>query len=203
MNGQEWEAGSEADRQKGTPIAGGLFGVVWFIKGDLDWLANTLDLEHSSSTFCCPWCKANTIEGVDDWRCAVWNVVPRPWNDITDTAAYIGSIWTSGQEWLDEHGGLANVHPLFALPGVSILNVAADMMHMIDLGVAHHVVGNVLWLLCFTPQFIPSAHTPQTRLDVVWSRVASQYSSRGTPDQLTNLKLEMCIDVGSPQRSTQ
>ena len=38
--------------------------------------------------------------------------------------------------------------------GVSIFNVMADFMHTVDLGIAHYIIGSVLFLLCFYRDYV-------------------------------------------------
>ena len=60
--GGDWAENTDADLRSGAMIAGGLFAVIWNIKGDMDWLANTLHLAHASGRMMCPWCSANTCQ---------------------------------------------------------------------------------------------------------------------------------------------
>ena len=125
-----------------------LFGVIWCINGDMDWFANSLDLEHCSSHYMCPWCRANDIDEDNfDLQHRLCQP-PLPWNDIRKEAAWRDTVYTSADEWYIEHGGRRGCHPFLALPGVSGLSVMADALHVLDLGLAHHVLGNVLFLLC-------------------------------------------------------
>ena len=59
---------------------------------------------------------------------------------------------------------------------VSILNLMADPMHIIDLGVAHHIVGNVLWMMCYFPRFFPAGNNAPERCDMLWRR-AGKYKN--------------------------
>ena len=76
--------------------------------------------------------------------------------------------------WLRWHGGKDHIHPLFQLPAVTIFNLVGDVLHIVDLGYSHHVVGNVLFQLCFMPQYLPQATTPKARLDNLMKRVVRQ-----------------------------
>ena len=49
-----------------TLMAGGLFAVLWIIKGDMEFIQNYLHLAGSGCVHMCPWCLANTIEDPDD-----------------------------------------------------------------------------------------------------------------------------------------
>ena len=68
-------------------------------------------------------------------------------------------------------------------------------MHIVDLGIAHHVVGNVLFLLCYTDRFFPLIATSQGRCDAVWNKIERQYQGRQTPVQLSNLELSWFTDT--------
>ena len=57
----------------GTLIAGGLFAVLWIIKGDMEFIQNYLHLAGSGCVHMCPWCLANTIEDPDDLWAAMFN----------------------------------------------------------------------------------------------------------------------------------
>ena len=105
---------------------------------------------------------------------------------------------------------------------VSILNLVADPMHIIDLGVAHHIVSSVLWMMCYLPRFFPAGNNASERCDMLWRRVAkykkiqrkyarthlatcnrqveSQYLRRHTPVQLSNLHLSFVCDPTAPRK---
>ena len=195
--GRAYTEGLEYER-RGNAIAGGLFGVVWVVKGDMEWVQNTLGLEGASCVHVCPWCLANTVESADDAWASTWNVPPRPWNDIGPDAAWRPTTWQDPEAWLAAHGGRLSVAPLLQFPNVSVLNVAADVLHIFDLGVLHQVLGNVMWQLCFVPGYM-AGDTPSARLDTVWGRIVEHYRGRGTRNQLGNLTLAMFCDPSAPR----
>ena len=88
-----------------------------------------------------------------------------PWNDINPAAEWLHTVWTTKAAWVRYHGGLQNLHALFLLPGVSILNVMADILHILDLGLSHMVCGNVLWQLCYQARYLPNDGSPAARCD--------------------------------------
>eukprot|EP00969_Alexandrium_andersonii_P184526 8152177-Alexandrium_andersonii.AAC.1 len=108
----------------------------------MDYLSNNFGLEHASGRLKCPWCSANTFEDPNDQYAGAFNLPIAPWNDIDTTAEWRRTVWEDPESWRTFHGGLAAMHQVVSLPGVSILNAAADTMHIVCLGVAHHVVGN-------------------------------------------------------------
>ena len=72
------------------------------------------------------------------------------------------------------------------------------MLHIVDLGYSHHVVGNVLFQLCFMAQYLPQATTPKARLDDLWKRVVRHYRGNDESNQLGGLTLSMFCDTGAP-----
>ena len=80
------------------------------------------------------------------------------------------------------------------MPGISILNVAADVLHIFDLGLVHQVIGNVLWQLCYVPGYFTGA-TPEARLNKLWTRIRQHYHGEETSNQLGNLTLSMFVDT--------
>ena len=109
-------------------------------------------------------------------------------------------MWESVEEWDQWHGGRRALHPFFRLPGVSILNVLVDTMHALCLGVLHHALGSVFWLVSFEDKYFPDAQTPAERLDALWGLISNQYERRGTANQLSNLDLRWFVDPRSPHR---
>ena len=196
--GQPYTPGTVEASRAGRYYAGGLFCVLWSIKADMDYLANNLYLQHSSGRMKCPWCLANTFEDPDDEFVAAFDLPVAPWNDIGVSAVWRETVWQDKASWLAFQGGLGKVHPLFCLPAVSILNVQADVMHIVCLGVAHHVLGNTMFELCFLPKYFPGQTTAQARCDELWRRIADQYRARGTPTQMSNLAIAFFCNMRSP-----
>ena len=197
--GRDWTPGTSDQRNGGSPLCGNYFFVIWQMRGDLDYFSNYLDLEHFRALFCCPWCEANLLEDPADPRCAVWNVIPRPWNDWSDRAAWLNSCWASHSAWLEAHGGVSNVHEIFRLPGVCIFTVRPDSLHIMELGVVHRIIGNTLFHLCFTAGLVPG-DGPAARLARVWDSIVASYRALQVPVQLGALKLSMFCNPDSPHR---
>ena len=123
---------------------------------------------------------------------------PAPWSDWSDGARWRQLIWRSHSEWFRRHGAEYGVHPLFIIPGCSIFHVVPDSMHIVDLGVAHHVLRNVLFHLCYEENYLPGS-TPAAKLDSLWGRIVGHYRGRQTGSQLTNLTLSMFSDLKGPR----
>ena len=123
---------SEATRKAGKYLCGNFFFVLWIIQGDLDHLRTVYGLPNANSLTPCSWCPANS-GGL-------------PWNDFRDTAECFHQTWTKQrwQLWIGDRK-----HAIFTLPGVSILTVGVDLMHIKHLGTDKYMYGSVLYLLCF------------------------------------------------------
>ena len=112
-------------------MAAGYYGVVWVVRSDLDYLAKGFHLPHYGRRDPCCFCPANDTD--------------MPTTDFRPTAAWRGAIY-SADVW---RATAWASHPLFQLPGLSILVVAADLMHCKHLGTDMYVFGSVLWVLCY------------------------------------------------------
>ena len=122
-----------------------LVGAIWVIKGDMDWLANSLNLEHASDNFKC----VRVVQGElhrakrSGIKRQVWRG-PNPWNDLAADASWRNTAYRSAEEWLLCHGGQERGHPFVSLPSVSGQTVMADTMHLLDLGLTHRCLGDTL-----------------------------------------------------------
>ena len=109
--GREFRVGTPEHTRAGTPLANGLFGTLWSIKGDLDHFANAFHLNHRGAATPCPYCPANTDEHSD----TAWNSLKAnsPWKQLEHTA----------EEW---HLLNPEPQPLAKLPHVSVMNVEVE-----------------------------------------------------------------------------
>ena len=149
---------------------GGSVLVAWIIKGDMDLQINNFEFPgHWNNAYPCPACPCNKVQGS-----------PTAWNNFIPTAEWK----TKGIDSLDafatrcemvgkplhqlfvplEHGGL----------GMHTLSLYMDCLHVVDLGVAMHVCGNVLYLLCHRTATGSSTHSaniwasPHARVAMQW-----------------------------------
>ena len=83
-------------------------------------------------------------------------------------------------------------HPSY-IPSTWCIHIflAADVLHILEFGVDHQVLGNVLFHLVYNAQYIRDRHSPKERLEAVWARIVRQYRGRDTPSQLNNLWLNI------------
>ena len=178
------------DSMKGTPLAGGLVCALWCIKGDQDWISNTLHLEHYGARCMCVWCKANTIDDEEDPRAAQWNLQALPFTDVSEQPRWKSTVWADPEAWRVAHGGVGQLHPLFWLPMVSVVSICPDSMHIVDLGYCQHLVANAIFHLVIGTGYF-EGQTAEERLEKVWIRIVDHYRHRATPVQLGNLVLSM------------
>ncbi len=154
----------------------GYFGVVFRIQGDLDWYVSTLKLRVApQANLPCAWCDAD-------------RTVARAFLDLSSTAPWLGTVFTPPQP-------APNDHPLWTVPGVSIFSVALDTMHCLHLGVYQHLLGSILYTLIYGGT-LPG--TIQQRLDSVWARIRTLYTTLSIATRLTNLTLNVFTDVSAP-----
>ena len=159
-----YEKRSIEGRRAGTHLAGGFYGVLWAIMGDLEYMCNELDLPRfSSGTNPCALCKCT-------------GVGPLTWTDNRPIAPWLSSCW-SAAAWRLWPGRSKN--PLFDLPGVTALTVCLDYMHAKYLGFDQYVFGSVLYLVVF--YIMSGGVDPQANLNRVWQMIQKYYRDNNTP----------------------
>jgi hypothetical protein len=117
-------------------LAGGFYALVWAFLGDNDYFPSFFGTARTSETNPCSWCPATTRAAGGEW-----------WTDFRSNplASWFHRIHLS-RAWL----ALNPVrHPLLMLPGVSIMTLAPDWMHIKYLGTDKSVYGSILYILCF------------------------------------------------------
>ena len=127
--------GSLNAARAGTQLAGGYCGVVWVIRGDLDYFANSLRLRHHHSLRPCSWCPCNSFPGD-----------PMAWDEFrVEFAHWMQQLWDD-IEWREAH---PDRHPLFKVSGIGISTAYPDHTHSKSMGTDGYTYGSVLWLLVF------------------------------------------------------
>ena len=135
-NGEVYPPGSADAERAGKDLANGFFGVLWALRGDLDYYSKVLDLTHYAAASCCIWCRANL-----DLHS------PLCWSEFREAFCQWKNNEWSASNWLAGHPTHCVI---FDLDGVSIDTVFADWMHVKHLGTDMYVFGSVLFMLCFT-----------------------------------------------------
>ena len=167
------------------PLAGNpddfMFGVVFGLKADLEFDYKEYGLNYYHSNDPCFACGADCNDGnnnLNEYR--------------ADRSTWLNNVYTKTQWALSPY----NTHPIFKLPGLSILTVICDVMHCKHIGTDQYYYGSVLVLLCF--YMLPG--TPSENLSIVWKLIQAYYKSHGTLGRFTNLRFTMFCrySVGMP-----
>ena len=133
--GRAYPPGSPEGKRAGRYFAGGYRAVLFVIRGDLDYFAKCLQLNHYGSLHPCCRCPANSTEGD-----------PLCWTDFRPThSQWMQEQWDP-DDWNEAHPGR---HQIFHIPSVTIRCVYMDWLHVKHLGVDQYAYGSVLWLLCY------------------------------------------------------
>ena len=122
-------------KRKLTPLADGHFGVLWGMKGDLDWFFSQFHLPPAgpNSVQPCLCCPASIHE-------------PPIINEFDLTASWIPLTYTRE---IFERLFPARHMIMKELPGVSVTTFMLDLCHTKHLGTDQYFYASVLWLLCY------------------------------------------------------
>ena len=137
-DGMAWPAGSAERMLADTAalLAGGLYGMIWGIQGDLVWFSQGLNLrDHSSNEYCdlCP--------------CSRVHPERRMWPTYFKPDALWKTQLVSVSEWRNAN---PHMHVLFrTFVFLSAWNVEPDELHILYLGLLQYLLGSVLWIFVF------------------------------------------------------
>ena len=164
-NGKDWPAGSWQAELAGTDLAGGFCAILWGLKGDLEHYFSAYDMANPGSKKPCSWCKADIR---DD---------SKPWTDFREGAEWECTVYTP-ETWSADN---PNPCLLLTIPGVTILCLLADLLHIKHLGVDQYFLGSLLTLMVYYMM----TGTPQENLDVIWAVVLADLKDRGRANTYT------------------
>ena len=83
------------------------------------------------------------------------------------------------------------VSPLLSLPGFSCKHVVLDWLHVVDLGCAADMLGNLFWQVISTSNLLLVANSKAHRLDLLWAKLQGWYKVTKPAARLDNLTEEM------------
>jgi len=131
-DGNSWPIGSYRASVAGTPLCpnSGFRAVIWVLAGDMDYLQVDLGLPHQASLDPCAWCKCNKSD--------------TPFNDFRENAKWK----TVRRSPADHIADPVTNHLIMTIPGVNFFCFHLDSLHVLDLGVTSHAIGNLLWEIC-------------------------------------------------------
>ena len=142
------------------------FMAVFMVCGDLEELCNSYGLRHFNATESCFWCSCNDTD--------------KPWTDFSPAAVWRGTV-VSEEEALQP-----SAHPLWKTPGLTVWNVAWDILHGLDLGPTIHVIGNILDDLVQLRQL---GRNQEDRVKELWTRAKRHYQDLQIQNRLPGLDL--------------
>lgn len=189
--GEDLDKASLDFLNRGAALAGGYYCIIWVVKGDTEWKCNSLGLVgHWGSAHPCISCKAELADGAMSYR----NVSPgAPWKT---TLHHDYDSWRAFSE------AMGKDPTIFFLPrsegglGLANCHVFGDILHCVDLGVALHVCGNVLWHLCYT-DMLPGAHPP-SKCKAIWGEILAEYKRQHVHDKIDSLSIHRFCDSDRP-----
>jgi len=173
-----WNGAKIYSAKAGTELMGGFRAYVWAVVGDLDYYVKTLELPNSNSNSPCALCPCNSTT--------------MPWWDFRPTAAWVYAIYTIAV-WLAAGW---NTCGLFGCPGVTVLSVYPDWMHVKHLGIDKVLLGSVLWVLV---NWILPGDDKAAKLSVIWSDIVRIYREDNVSDRYGSLKLTMFTTGTTPK----
>jgi hypothetical protein len=129
---KSWAPGSTRAALAGKPLCPktGLKGVIWVIASDYEFLEQEFGFKNHAANEPCCWCSCNT------------STIPH--NDFSK-----GALWRNHVKTTQDHRRNPQInHPIMNVTGVVFEMFHLDALHCLDLGVAEHVIGNVLNDIC-------------------------------------------------------
>jgi len=104
--------------------------VVMALSGDIEWYCSQLNFPYAMSNSPCPYCKSDNLK--EHSRV--------PFTDLSANAAWKATLLSAG-----ELRGKFGSHPSMQVHGINVFTIKLDTLHVVDLGVACHAFGNLLW----------------------------------------------------------
>ena len=156
--GNRFPRGSSGASRAGKLLAGGFSGVLWSVKGDLDYYATSLGLPNPNATSPCVLCKANSTN--------------TPWTDAKPGAKWLKTVW-GNDEWYKSKWA---TNPVLCLQNVGVLAIAADVMHVKHLGTDQWFCGSMLSYICGDKE---NDKTNQ-KIEELWVRIQEVYKEPNT-----------------------
>jgi hypothetical protein len=156
-------------------VPGGFCAVVWGIAGDLDFFGS-LGLPYAGANEFCFRCRAGRKAHI--------------WTDFRPTASWRGTLISARELKRNP----PSTHEIFKIPGIGAATLMVDCMHVLDLGITLHVVGNTLHSLCYG-----SGQNPADAFAKLWRRVQELYRELNLEHRCTSLQLRNICNPRSPQ----
>jgi len=129
-DGNPWGAGTRQAKVAGRPLAGGYYGVLYSLRGDLEFFRGHFGFPAANAMRPCIKCAATSSD------------TELRWSDFRRGEAG----WMAAQ-YVDREGCK---HRILALAGVNVHTVHVDYLHCKFLGVVQYFLGSVFFLAVYT-----------------------------------------------------
>ena len=157
-NDNVYARGTLGAARAGKVLAGGYSGVLWSVKGDLEYYSSAMDLPNPNSLEPCVLCKANSTNA--------------PWTDAKPSAKWLKTIWGNAawrrSKWAK--------NAVLCLPEVGVLSIAADVMHVKHLGTDQWFCGSILSYICGGTD----NEKTKEKLEELWEKIQKVYKEQKT-----------------------
>lgn len=116
----------------GKPLGGSMKirCIIMVVAGDIEWFCSQFGFPYAMANNPCPYCKADNLRVNSQ----------RPFTDFRSNAKWKTTV-LKPHELKAKYGN----HPLMQVMGVNVFSIKLDTLHLVDLGVAAHTFGNLLF----------------------------------------------------------
>ena len=104
-------------------------GVLFVLAGDLEYFSSEFGWPTAMSNHACPYCVCDNFFEAEASK--------HPFTDFRKEASWKTALKKAADP-------PPSPHPLWKVPGVSFWTMKLDLLHLVDLGVACHIYGNLL-----------------------------------------------------------
>ena len=185
--GRRYTARSDPDdfARAGTLLAEGRCGVIWGIKGDLEYMWKDMYLKHYRRDDFCECCLSSIGTGVPPGMHSYNFAEDAAWRSTLHSNASWRATKTPD-----------SLHRLFReFDFLSSCNLEVDELHTLHLGVVGYTLGSVLWLLVY--RILPRG--PHENCQYVWSSMCEEYRRLGSDGQLPKLDNNCFTNAKKPR----
>ena len=168
-----------------TPLAGVpgalFFGVLWVLRGDLEYFNVDYFLPNPNSNSPCCLCPAD-VETMHEYR--------------TGRIQWLRQIYTRAQFFCTEFCTHLLFHRVHA--GISSLTIVPDLLHAKHLGTDQYFYASVIWLLVFV---VLGTGDAAGNLEEVVRQIKRAYDELSVPIRFQNITLRMFWDRKDPPKA--
>lgn len=176
--GRAWPQKSMRKARAGSPLnPDGYSGVIWSITADGEYMQNSFFLPGHSFNDCCWSCQANKSD--------------RPHNDYRANAKWRATV-------VSHCGTSPTSHLVTTIPGVVGNTFAYDCLHILEEGVASHILAN-----CMFDFVVKGPSSQDQNLKNLWKKLCQQYLEQGisSSNQVRKLTMSSFCNPKSKQDS--